>query len=288
MSPPLVVRRARPSIVLTVCLAIFMTMICLIIILATHGPRDGNRPAGVVAASLLAFATLAGTIWVWRALRRGSVTIDERGIRQQHLFGTQAIAWDDVGHYRYHSGKMNAGAAGGQGGLVGVLVVAAVQAAAARGRTPHRHFTFGALKLYPRAGGKPLVISHKYENIGEVIERAFAALHARLAPADFAPFAFDQQALRHAKKGELAFAEIASVQVGNFQISVHKRGKRLSWASIHMGQMNNSMLFLERLAALGVVISAANEVFVPAPALSVFAATAARHQALPQARLHKG
>ena len=184
---------------------------------------------------------------------------------------------------------MNAGAAGAQGGLVGVLVVAAVQAVAEHGRIPHRHFSLGALKLYPKSGGKPLVIGHKYDNVVQLLELVFAELHARLgASADFAPFSLDQHALRHAKKGELALAEIESIRVAGFQIAVHKRGKRLAWCRVQMVRMNNSMLVLQQIADRGIVVNPASEVFVPEPTMRIFAATAARSNALPQARLHKG
>ena len=243
--------------------------------------------ASKVVAGALGVATIAAAVWLAKSAKRIALEISPAGVTQHRRLSSSNMAWDDVAHYRYLSGQRNAGAAGGQAGLLGVLVVAAVQAAAARKNLPNRVFTLGSLKIFSRNGGKPVVISTQFRHASAAIEEAISHLHPRLtARPSYAPFSFDGNVLRHQKKGDIAFAEIEHVSVAAFTISIKKRDKRLMWANVAMANMDNCLLFLEQLSSAGVIVKAATEVFIPGPILQLVQQTAARHKALPQARVH--
>ncbi len=244
--------------------------------------------ASKVVAGVLGAATIAGAVWLAKVSKRIALEISPSGITQHRRLSSSSIGWDDVTHYRYLSGQHNAaGAAGVQGGLIGVLVVAAVQSAVARKKAPNRIFGLGSLKVVSRHGGKPVIIGSQFQDAGTAIESAISHLHPRLAAnASYAPFSIDGNVLRHQKKGELAFADIEHVSVAAFTVSIKKRDKRLMWANVNMAKMDNCLLFLEQLSAAGVIVKPAHEVFIPGPILQLVQQTAARHKALPQARVH--
>ena len=261
--------------------AIEVTTIILLLPIAAIGL------ASKVVAGVLGLATIAGAAWLAKASKRIALEISPAGITQHRRLSSSSIDWNDVAHYRYLSGRHNAGAAAGGGGLIGVLVVAAVQAAADRKNVPNRVFSLGSLKVVSRNGGKPVVIGTQFQHASVAIEEAVSHLHPRLAARpSYAPFSFDGNVLRHQKKGDIGFADIEYVAVAGFTISIKKRDKRLMWANVHMAKMDNCLLFLEQLSAAGVVIKPATEVFIPGPILQLVQQTAARHKALPQARVH--
>ncbi len=261
--------------------AIVVTTIILLLPIAAIGL------ASKVVAGVLGVATVAGAAWLVKSAKRIALEISPAGMTQHRRLCSSSVAWDDVAHYRYLSGKHNAGAAGGQAGLIGVLVVAAVQAAAERKDVPNRVFRLGSLKVFSRNGGKPVVIGTQFQHAGAAIEAAISHLHPRLtARPSYAPFSFDGNVLRHQKKGDIAFADIEYVAVAGFTVSVKKRDKRLMWANVLMAKMDNCLLFLEQLSAAGVIVKPASEVFIPGPILQLVQQTAARHKALPQARVH--
>lgn len=243
--------------------------------------------ASKIVAGALGAATIAGAAWLAKSAKRIALEISPAGVTQHRRLSSSSVAWDDVAHYRYLSGKHNAAAAGGQAGIIGVLVVAAVQAAAERKNVPNRVFSLGSLKVFSRNGGKPVVIGAQLQHASAAIEEAISYLHPRLAARpSYAPFSIDGNVLRHQKKGDIAFADIEHVSVAAFTISVKKRDKRLMWANVAMAKMDNCLLFLEQLSAAGVIVKPATEVFIPGPILQLVQQTAARHKALPQARVH--
>jgi hypothetical protein len=237
-------------------------------------------------AVILGLATVGVAAWLIVSNKRISIEMDSRGITQHRRSSSSTMAWDEISHYRFWSSKQQSGAGYGAGGLIGVLVVAAVNAARSSGKDPNRSFQLGFLRLFGNSGTAPISITPNYAESVDMLERAFAELHPRLAARPtFGDFALQPQLLRHKKKGDIAFADIEHISIAGYNLSVKKRDKRLMWASSQMSKVDNSMLLLEQLAAAGVVVKASSEVFVPQPVLNLFQQVAARHAALPQARV---
>lgn len=241
-----------------------------------------SKPIAIV----LALAIVGGAGWLIATAKRVKIEISAEGITHYRRRSTTTLRWDDLSHYRFWSSKQQANA-GGQGGLIAVAVIAAVQAAKRRGQEPNRNFELGFLKLFSRHGGPQVTVTPNIIGAPELMELVFAEMHPRLAQrAQFGEFTLNGQTLVHKKKGPIELAEIEHMSVGGFNLSVKKRDKRLMWVNTNMSKLDNSMLLLEQLAAAGVVVKASHEVFVPRPVLSLFHQVAARHAALPQARVH--
>ncbi|MDB4958829.1 MAG: hypothetical protein JWO36_6398, partial [Myxococcales bacterium] len=153
--------------------------------------------------------------------------------------------------------------------------------------TANRRFQLGRLEIVTR-DRRNLAISARYKNVGEAIDFAFTELHERLRSAprrDYDPFVLAATELTHTKKGQIGLADIEKIKVANCSLSIRKRGKKLAWASVHMKNLTNGMLFVEDLAERGIVVDAASGVFVPPTVLDKLRAATARQQALPQARI---
>jgi hypothetical protein len=251
----------------------------------------GVATASKAIALILGVVLLGGLAWIIKTSKTMRLEINDEGITQYRRTKTVMIRWEDIASYRYFSGQQNQSANFAAAGLLGVAIGAAVNAAKRRNSEPNRNFSLGFLRLFPRGGGKSVTIASNYENAAQAIEQVFAEIHPRLSAQsnpNFGPFCVEAQSLTHVKKGSLSFSEIEHVSVSGHVISVKKRDKRLMWASIAMMRLDNSMLMLEQLAAAGVVVKPSHDVFVPRPALNLFQQTAARHAALPKARVHVG
>src|SRR5262245_21705512 len=91
---------------------IAMGFFALLVGLMVLVPGLGVRIVGGVAA--------AGMIWLAIRLGKRRLVFDDAGVVAKGVFGTTAIAWDDVDHYTFWSMSNQYGyygAGGGQAGL---------------------------------------------------------------------------------------------------------------------------------------------------------------------------
>lgn len=231
----------------------------LVVLFAAVGSKHPSTPVLVGAGALV----IAAGVFVYVRLGAVRVILDDDGATVHRLFSTQHMAWSEVERYSFLC--VRAQRAAGHGGLAGALVGAAVNAL--NRSTPHRDFAGGRLILH--GAGRKLRIGRHYHDIDQVLDRAFAELHARLAKrTEFGALSFDGVTLRHATKGALSLAEIEKVELGSLGgLAIHKVGKRLRWASCSMARVDNVLLLVERLADRSVALEVSTAVFLPAPML---------------------
>ena len=233
---------------------------------------------GTAALCFLGFAILLG---------RRRLTIDDSGITAKGVFSTSQLGWNEIDHYTFWSmDQQMVYAVGGQGGLAGALVIGVIAAAMAASRnrgTANRRFAAGRLSL---VGKTTVAIDARYAKVADALDPIFETLHTLLGPRrDFAPFTLSPVELVHARKGSIALAEIEKISVGGGRLIIKKRGKRLSWLSVHMKQVHNGLLLIEALAEAGLIVDANAGMFVPPTALDKLRAATQRQQAMPAARV---
>lgn len=241
-------------------------------------PPAARVVLGTFALVFLGFAILLG---------RRRLIVDDSGITAKGVFATTQLGWHEIDHYTFWSmDQQMVYAVGGQGGVAGALVVGliAVAVAASRNRgSANRRFAAGKLTL---VGKTTLAIDARYAKVTDALDPLFDRLHALLRPRrDFAPFTLGAGELVHAKKGPIALAEIEKISVGSGRLYIKKRGKRLSWLSVHMKQIHNGLLLIEALGEAGLIVDAKAGMFVPPTVLDKLHAATARQQAMPAARV---
>ena len=233
---------------------------------------------GILTLFFLGFALLLG---------RRRLVVDDSGVTAKGLFGTTQLGWNEIDHYTFWSmDQQMVYAVGGNAGVAGAIVVGVVAAivAATRNRgQDNRRFAAGRLTL---VGKSTIAIDARYAKVTTALDPIFDHLHALLGPRrDFAPFTLSPGELVHAKKGPIALPDIEKISVGGGRLVIKKRGKRLSWLSVHMKQIHNGLLFIEALGEAGLVVDANAGMFVPPTVLDKLRAATARQQAMPAARV---
>jgi hypothetical protein len=247
------------------------------------------QPHQHVPFGILAAFGVAGALMLVLAIRIGArrLILDGEGVEVRGLLGRKRIAWLDIQGYSFASIDAYAQTYG-QGGLVGVLAVAAVKAM--RKKPANRKFLAGRLVLFG-AGGSKLTINAWFRDIDQGLERIFATLHPRLQATTgtaFGKLSFDGHAIGHPSKGQLPLVEVDKISVSpNGIVAIRKAGKRLAWASVTMGSITSSLLLFERLAQRGVIVEMSDAVFLPLPTLGLLNQLAAARQNLPQARIQQ-
>lgn len=272
----------KANLALPIVLGIFGAMIAAAGALIPHVPL-------MVRSILLGVAALLVFLLVVVAKRR--LVMDRSGVTATTLFGETHLDWNEVDHYTFWSQDQQiAYAAGGQGGVIGILIAVIVIAAVRRARKNKgvntSKFTMGALRLNA-ADGRKLVIDTRYRKVAPALERAFGEVHARLRARptlDFSPFTLGHE-LAHAKKGTLALPEIEKVVAQGVRLNVHKRGKRFAWVRQPMRKVKNSLLLIEMMGERGLIVNPSPGMFVPTTTMATLTAASARHAALPGARV---
>lgn len=282
MQPDLELKPTAGGRVVLVIFGLAMLAIGIAMMVLSRGRNQA--PIGVLLAfGLVGLAIFALGIRI--GARRLILTRD--GVEVRGLFGAKRMAWHDIHGYSFSSVDV-ARQAGMQGGLVGVLAVAAVRAMTKK--PANRKFSAGRLVLFG-ANNTKLTINAWFKDIDQGLERIFAEIHPRLHATtgpNHGKLSFDGNALSHPSKGVLALHEIDKVAVSpNGIVSVHKVGKRFAWATVNMASLTSSLILFERLTQRGVVVQPADAVFLPLPTLGLLNQMAAARQNLPQARIHQ-
>lgn len=235
---------------------------------------------------IIAVALVAGYVALYVKLGTARLEVDETGVVHKGAFSSKAMRWDEVRRYRFVSIDPTANAHAAGGGLIGVLAVAAVKAMQKKGG--NRRFKAGKLTLHGD-GTRKLVLSSRFKGCDAALDFAFAQLHPRLAGGtQFGDVAFDGTTLRHVKKGELTIGEIEAVIIGaDGTVSIRKVGKRLAWANVPMGRLDNPVILFDRLADRSIKVDMSEEVFLPHPTIQLLSTAAAARANLPKAVVYK-
>lgn len=237
---------------------------------------------GGVVAKVVCAVILAGAIALAVKLSRARILVTPEGVEHRGAFSSKSMRWTDVTRYRYVSIDPTANAHAAGGGLVGVLAVAAIKAMQAKGG--NRRFKAGRLTLFGQGNDK-VVLTSRWKGVDAALDLAFSQLHERLANVtQFGDLTFDGQVLRHVKKGELTIAEIECVIVSSSGIvSIRKVGKRLAWANVAMGRIDNPIVLFDRLNDRSIKIDMSEEVFLPHPTILMLANAVQARMNLPKA-----
>ena len=241
---------------------------------------------GGIVGKIIALAVFGAFVALSIKLSKARMVVSIDGVEHRGAFSTKKIRWDDVRRYRFVSIDPTSNAHAAGGGLIGVLAVAAVKAMQAKGG--NRKFKAGRLTLFGD-GKHKVVITSRFKGVDAALDVAFAQLHPRLANTiDFGDLSFDGHVLRHKKKGELSIAEIESVNVGaNGYIYIRKIGKRLAWATVMMGSLDNPIVLFDRLNDRSIKVDMSEEVFLPHPTIAMLANAATARANLPKAVIHQ-
>ncbi len=256
----------------------FFAFVCGVVVAVPTAPVGLRVVMCVFALSFLGFAILLG---------RRRLVVDDAGITARGVFSTTQLGWNEIDHYTFWSmDQQMVYAVGGQGGLAGALVIGLVAAAVAVSRNrgnANRRFAAGKLTV---VGKRTLAVDARYAKVTDALDPIFDRLHAVVGPRrDFAPFTLGIGELVHTKKGAIALADIEKISVGSGRLYIKKRGKRLSWLSVHMKQIHNGLLLIEALGEAGLIVDAKAGMFVPPTVLDKLHAATARQQAMPAARV---
>lgn len=256
-------------------------------LLAAQQARSARHAPPLV---LIVVFGIAAALMLLLAIRIGHrrVRIDRDGIEVHGLFDRKRLAWSDVASYSFVSVDTSAQVAYTQGGLIGLLVVAAVKKLRTKPRD--RKFQGGRLVLHGNDGSK-LAIGPWFRDADRGLERIFAEIHPRLEPVlgtQFGKLTFDGNTLGYGSKEPLGVLEIEKLTVSPQGLVVVKKvGKRLPWVSVRMAGIPCSLLLFERLVQRGIFVEMPDAVYVPLPTLGVLTRMATARQNLPQARVQQ-
>lgn len=241
---------------------------------------------GGVVAKIVCAVILAGTIVLAVKLASARIIVTPDGVEHRGAFSSKSMRWNEVMRYRFVSIDPTANAHAAGGGLVGVLAIAAIKALQAKGG--NRRFKAGRMTLFGQGNDK-IVLTSRWKGVDAVLDVAFAQLHPRLANVtQFGDLAFDGNVLRHHKKGELTISEIECVMVSsNGIITIRKVGKRLAWATVAMGRVDNPIVLFDRLNDRSIKVDMSEEVFLPHPTILMLTNAAQARMNLPKAVVHK-
>ncbi len=202
-------------------------------------------PIALVAADaadwlVIAIVTaLYGLAFVAIALRR--TIIDDAGIHARALIGKRDLAWDEIDHYTYWSGRVRA---------LGARQLVIDGPGASVVGTRH------ALAVYGKDGQR-IRIDSRFAGASAAIARVLDDVHARLGErASFEPFAIEDGGLRYRDR-VLPWPQLEKIQLDAQlppRLRAMKAGKAFPWAACSMAHVQNGVLLLERLAERGVPI----------------------------------
>lgn len=275
----------RPNAGASWLLALFFVMFAGVC--AAIAAEQAQHHRSTVAPLAIGAIGAVLAVMLYLKLRKRRLRIDANGVELQGTFSTKRIGWNEVSSYTFVSLDPQAHMHGyGQGGLAAILVFVVIKAL--RKKRQNRMFKAGRLTLHGERA--KVSIGASFRDVDQALERIFAEVHPRLAStASFGVVAFDGRTLSHKTKGALPLMELDKVVVGaNGTVAVHKLGKRLSWATLSMSKVHNSMLLFERLADAGANVQMHDTVFLPLPTRSMLQRIRDARANLPKARIHGG
>jgi len=211
----------------------------------------------------IAAAIMVIDIIIWVLVGKTLLTIHDEGVRRVSIAGMKEMEWHNVKEYRYR--VVNANQAGVHGGLIGILIVAAVNRTAG-GRKATSNFY---LQLIGQDGTRLWVTSSfkgAYDAIGTILGKLHDQFRARVAGeiagagATFGPLRLSARELRWKEKEPVPLSELAFAEIAGSMLQIKKTGKFLSLVSVRSDRVPNVLLFLEQLEKLGVGARRANTV----------------------------
>jgi hypothetical protein len=212
----------------------------------------------------IAAVLIAADVALWIAISKTQLTIHDEGVRRVSVFGVREIEWRSVKEYRYRMVSGN-NAAGAHGGLIGVLIIAAVNRTSG-GRKATTSFY---LQLVGQDGTKLSVTSSfkgAYEAIGTILTKLHEQLRPQIAReiaatgSEFGPLRLSARDLKWKTKEPVPLAELEYAELASSNLLIKKRGKFLSIVSVRSDKVPNVLLLLDEMKKLGVGAKHPNQV----------------------------
>ncbi len=233
--------------------------------------------AGIGAATYFIGASEQSTVTPWMAVAvvvigvvlsvamgKTQLSIHDEGVRRVSVAGTKEIEWRNVKEYRYHI--VNSNAAGVHGGLIGLLVVAAINRTSG-GRKATTNFY---LQLIGQDGTKLWVTTSSFKKAYDAIGTILSKVHDLLRPrveneiassgATFGPIRLSAREVQWKTKEPVPLSELAYAEIAGQMLQIKKSGKFLSLVSVRSNKVPNVLLLLEQLTRLGVGAGRASKV----------------------------
>jgi hypothetical protein len=216
------------------------------------------------ATPWVAAAIIAADILLWIAIGKTQLTVHDEGIRRVSIFGVKEIEWRNIKEYRYRIVNSN-GAAGHAGGLIGILIVAAIN----RTSGGRKAMTSFYLQLIAEDGTRIWVTSSfkdAYDAIGTILGKVHEQLRPRVSKeiattgSAFGPLRLSARHMQWKAKEAVPLSELAYAELAGSTLQIKKTGKFLSLVSIRSDKVPNVLLLLEEMAQLGVGAKRANAV----------------------------
>jgi hypothetical protein len=211
----------------------------------------------------IAGAIIALDVVLWIAISKTLLTIHDEGVRRVSIAGTKEIAWHNIKEYRYRI--VNSNAAGVHGGLIGLIVVAAMNRTSG-GRKATTNFY---LQLIGQDGTKLWVTSSfkgAYDAIGSILSKVHDQLRPRVVSeiagvgAAFGPLRLSARTMQWKEKEPVPLSDLAYAEIAGSRLQIKKNGKFLSIVSVRSDKVPNVLLLLEQMEKLGVGARRANVV----------------------------
>ncbi|HXH37295.1 MAG TPA: DUF6585 family protein [Thermoanaerobaculia bacterium] len=215
------------------------------------------------AAPWIAAAIIAIDVILWVVIGKTLLTIHDEGVRRVSITGMKEIEWHNLKEYRYR--VVNSNAAGVHAGLIGILVMAAVNRTAG-GRKATSNFY---LQLVGQDGASLWVTSSfkgAYDAIGTILGKVHDQFRARVASeiagagAAFGPLRLSAREMQWKEKEPVPLSELAYAEIAGSTLQIKKSGKFLSVVSVRSDKVPNVLLLLEQMEKLGVGARRANTV----------------------------
>lgn len=223
-----------------------VALLTLVIVVPAVIIALNESPPNVVAMGI-AIGTFAlgafGFVWISKV----QLLVSERKLRRDTMFGSVEMTWDEIVEYRYRI-LSNQGAMFHAGGLIGMLIMSAVQ----KRRKAALNFD---LRLVGQS--EKIAITASYAKAQELKNAVIGKLHARMLPSyreklarlepiEFGPVTLASDSLRF-KKAVVPLGEITSIDLTGLPLVVKKEGKLFAAVSVPSNKVPNVLALIEIL-----------------------------------------
>jgi hypothetical protein len=170
----------------------------------------------------LIFAAIFGApgLWLWLAIGRMQLTIDDASVWKRGLLGSETkLKFDEIAEYRYSVYEVR-----GAEQLIVTLIA---------------------------KDGRKIKISSNWRNAWDAAQKLIEPVEARLKDPRFDPIRLENDAIIYKDK-RVPYGEIDEAKIVGTALRVSKKGKLLAPISLNMQKIPNLFLLLDQLRERGV------------------------------------
>jgi hypothetical protein len=194
---------------------LFLLLPAVILVVVALTNADARTVCLIIAAALG-----APGLWLWLAIGRMQLAIDDTTVTKRGLLGGETrIKFDDAVEYRYSVYEVR-----GSEQLIVTLIA---------------------------RDGRKLKISSNWQDAWGAAQKLIEAVESRVESPSFEPIRLEPDAIAYKDK-RVAYAEIDEAKIVGTVLRVSKKGKLLAPISLGMAKIPNLFLLLDQLRARGV------------------------------------